>query len=82
MHPQKIKLPTQIGRTTVSVKKVRSGEVVLMLADSGVEFDIPRELVPTNIAEGDRLSLQLVSEEVAAESHTLFAQRLLGEIIN
>ncbi len=82
MHPEKIKLPTQTGRATVSVKKVRSDEVRLVLTGSGVEFDVPREIVPANVVEGDQLSLQLISEETATEQHTVFAQRLLEEIIN
>jgi hypothetical protein len=75
-------MPTKINLHALKLVKLKKAEAVVELTDSGVQFDLPREILPADAAEGDRLEIKLMHSAAAEENHTLFAQRLLEEIIN
>lgn len=79
---QRIELPTKTDSTPLRVKKLKRTGAVVAVLDSGEEFVIPLELLPENIAEGEKLSLKISDTTSDQENHESFARKLLEEIIN
>lgn len=82
MLGERVELPTKLGWTPVQVLHLASGEATLAIAETGVEFEVPMEILPEGAEVGDSLLLKTTTEAGKTEDHTLFAQRLLEEIIN
>lgn len=75
-------LPAKIGLTALRVKKLERDEAVLVTVEGGLEFRLPRELLPADIAEGEFLNLKILEQASAAEPRDEFARQMLEEMIN
>jgi hypothetical protein len=79
---ERIQTPNKIGIIEMRVKKIKRSSVILEALESGVIFDFPLNLLPENIAEGEKLNLKIFNEVAKEENNDEFARKLLEGIIN
>lgn len=79
---ERIKLPTKIGLIELRVKKIKREAALLETLEGHLEFDFPLNLLPPDIAEGEKLNLKVFNEIAQEESSDAFARKLLEKIIN
>jgi hypothetical protein len=82
MLGERLTLPTAAGWTPVQVISLVGSEATVTILDTGVEFEVPVEILPEGARVGDQILLKAVTENTKELDHTAFAQRLLEEIIN
>lgn len=75
-------LPPQKDLTPLRVVDLTPESAAVEALDRGLKFSLPRELLPHEIAVGDRLNLKIMDPATAEASSAAFAQRLLEEIMN
>lgn len=61
------------------VKKITRGKATLVTVDGATEFDLPRELLPSEITVAEKLNLGIAEE---TRSRDDLARELLEQIIN
>ena len=79
---ERISLPTKIGVIALRVKKIKREAALLETLEGNLEFDFPLNLLPPDIAEGEKLNLKVFNEIAQEESSDAFARKLLEKIIN
>jgi len=82
MLAERPQLPTRERLKSIRIIELSAKIAKVELVDAEVEFSLPVELLPLSVAEGDRLSLKILDPAAEEESHTIFAQKLLTEIMN
>jgi hypothetical protein len=50
--------------TRASLDRFEDNDLAVVYADDGRRFDVPRELIPKNVKEGDRLKIHLRDSKV------------------
>lgn len=78
---ERITLPTKIGVTQVAIVDTTSIDAVVETS-AGVRFSLPLALIPFEPEVGARLSLRITDPAAEEMTHTVFAQRLLEDIMN
>lgn len=73
--------PTRKNLAKVRLLKTKRETAECELVDSGVIFTLPIALIPAGIADGDTFALKTFDPFAEEENHTLFAQRLLEDIM-
>lgn len=66
----------------IRILKLNAKTATVELVESETEFTLPVALLPLDVAVGDRLSIKVLDPTAEEENHTVFAQRLLTEIMN
>lgn len=81
MIVERPKAPTRQNLTKIRVRKLRRETVECEVIETGIVFTLPVTLLPPTAAEGDALVLKVLDPVAEEENHTVFAQRLLEEIM-
>jgi hypothetical protein len=82
MIVERPKAPTRQNLTKIRVRKVRRETTECEVVETGIIFTLPMTLLPVTAAEGDCLMLKVLDPVAEEENHTVFAQRLLEEIMS